>query len=124
MTRSEEELVAGKRKQAKGQARLVKYVETEHVNVTVPVMREKAKLVTEPINERNRDAATRGPDIKESVHEETLYEEEPVVGKRTVPKERVRLEKETEVDEEQVGADVRKERIKTEGDVKDTQRRR
>jgi uncharacterized protein (TIGR02271 family) len=124
MTRSEEELVAGKRKEAKGQARLVKYVETEHVNITVPVMREKAKLVTEPITDANRDEALSGKDIKEGVHEETLYEEEPVVEKRTVPKERVRLEKETVTDEEQVEGEVRKERIRTEGDVDETDRRR
>jgi uncharacterized protein (TIGR02271 family) len=124
MTRSEEEMVAGKRKEAKGKVRLVKYVETEHVNVTVPVTRERAKLVTEPITDANRDEALRGKDIKEGVHEETLYEEEPVVEKRTVPKERVRLEKETVTDEERVEGEVRKERIRTEGDVDKADRRR
>jgi hypothetical protein len=41
-----------------------------------------------------------------------------VVEKRTVPKERVRLETDTVTDEEQVTDEVRKERIETEGDVR------
>jgi uncharacterized protein (TIGR02271 family) len=117
MTRSEEELVTGTRAKEAGRVRLVKYVETEHVNVTVPVQREKARLVTEPITETNRDKAMDGPEITEGVHEETLYEEEPVVGKRTVPKERVRLEKETVTDQRDVDADLRKERIDVDGDA-------
>jgi hypothetical protein len=34
-----------------------------------------------------------------------------------VPKERVRLDKETEVTEQQVSKEVRKEEIETEGDI-------
>jgi stress response protein YsnF len=115
MTRSEEELVTGTRTQEAGRVRLVKYVETEHVNVTIPVRREKARVVTEPITDENRSDAMDGPEITEKVHEETLYEEEPVVGTRTVPKERVRLEKDTVTEERDVGADVRKERIDVDG---------
>jgi stress response protein YsnF len=115
MTRSEEELVAGKRTQEAGRVRLVKYVETEHRNITIPVQRERAKLVSEPITDENRDEAMRGPDIRENVHEETLYEEEPVVEKRTVPKERVRLSTEVHQEERQVSEDIRKEQIDTEG---------
>ncbi len=122
MTRSEEELVTGTRRQPAQQVRLKKYVETEHVNITVPVKRERARLVTEPITDKNRDEAMRGPDIRESSHEETLYEEEPVVETRAVPKERVRLEKETVTDEREVAADLRKERIKTEGEVEQKKR--
>jgi uncharacterized protein (TIGR02271 family) len=123
MTRSEEELVAGKRQTEAGKARLVKYVETEHRTVTIPVQRERARLVTEPVTEANRDKATTGPDIRENVHEETLYEEEPVVEKRTVPKERVRLEKESKTDEREVAADLRKEKVRTEGEVDDKTKR-
>jgi len=112
MTRSEEELVAGKKTQAVGRARLVKYVETEHKNVTIPIKRDRVKLVTEPIRDTDREG-----EIREGAQEQTLYEEEPVVGKRTVPKERVRLEKETQTEDREVGADLRKERIRTEGDV-------
>lgn len=48
----------------------------------------------------------------------TLHAEEPVVEKRVVPKERVRLEKEHEVDEEAVEGEIRKEQVEAEGDVK------
>jgi uncharacterized protein (TIGR02271 family) len=117
MTRSEEELHVGTAQKERGRARLVKYVETEQVEKTVPVRREKARIEREPVTEANRDDATSGPEITESEHEVVLHEEEAVVEKRTVPKERVRLEKDVETGEEQVSEEVRKERIETEGDV-------
>jgi len=40
-----------------------------------------------------------------------LHEEQPVVEKRTVPRERVRLDKDTVAEEQQVGEEVRKEQI-------------
>ena len=40
-----------------------------------------------------------------------LHEEQPVVEKRTVPRERVRLDKDTVTEEQQVGEEVRKEQI-------------
>ena len=45
-----------------------------------------------------------------------LHAEEPVVEKRTVPKERVRLDKETVTDERTVTDEVRKEQIDVDGD--------
>jgi stress response protein YsnF len=60
-----------------------------------------------------------GPEITESEHEVALRSEEPVVEKRTVPKERVRLDKDVHADEETVSEDVRQERIEAEGDAKD-----
>jgi stress response protein YsnF len=57
------------------------------------------------------DAAMRGPDISEAEHEVVLHEEQPVVEKRTVPRERVRLDKEAVTGEEQVAEEVRKEQI-------------
>ena len=53
----------------------------------------------------------RGQELTESEHEVVLREEEPVVEKQVVPKERVRLEKETVTDEREVAEEVRKERI-------------
>jgi uncharacterized protein (TIGR02271 family) len=118
MTRSEEELRVGTAEQERGRARLRKWVETEQVDETVPVKRETARVEREPITEENVDDAVGGPEISESEHEVTLHEEEPVVEKRTVPKERVRLEKDTETDEEHVSETVRKERIESEGDAR------
>ena len=117
MTRSEEELHVGTERQAAGQARLRKYVVTEDVEETVPVQRETARVEREPITDDNVDAAMSGPEITESEHEVTLHEEEPVVEKRTVPKERVRLEKDADTEERTVSDQVRKERIEPEGDV-------
>ena len=57
--------------------------------------REKARLEREPITNANIDAATSGPDLSEAEHEVVLHEEEPVVEKRVVPRERVRLDKDT-----------------------------
>jgi uncharacterized protein (TIGR02271 family) len=117
MTRSEEELKVGKREREGGRARLRKYVVTENVTETVPVRKEKAVLEHEPITEGNVDAATSGPAISDEEHEVVLSEEEVVVEKKAVPKERVRLGKETVTDEEQVSEEVRKERIEAEGDI-------
>jgi uncharacterized protein (TIGR02271 family) len=117
MTRSEEELRVSKERQPTGKARLRKYVVTEHQQMTVPVQREEVRVEREPITAANRDAAMRGPDISDGEHEVTTYEERPVVGKETVPKERVRLEKETVTDTETVGGEVRKEKVDVEGDV-------
>jgi uncharacterized protein (TIGR02271 family) len=119
MTRSEEQVHAGTEKVTAGKARLRKWVETEDVNVKVPVTKEKARLVTEPITDANRDSALDGPGISEEEHEVTLTEERPVVAKETVPVERVKLTKDTERTEEQVSEQVRKERIEAEaeGDV-------
>jgi uncharacterized protein (TIGR02271 family) len=111
MTRSEEELQVGTRQRERGRVRLRKYVVTEPVTQTVPVQREEARLEREPITEANIDAAMAGPDITEAEHEVTLREEEPVVEKRVVPKERVRLDKDVATEEREVSEEVRKERI-------------
>jgi uncharacterized protein (TIGR02271 family) len=116
MTRSEEELRVGTRAREAGRVRLRKYVTTETQQVTVPVQREEVRLEREPITDANLDAATSGPDISEEEHEVTLHEETPVVEKRVVPRERVRLDTDTVTDQRQVGEEVRKEQIEVEGD--------
>jgi uncharacterized protein (TIGR02271 family) len=116
MTRSEEELRVGTQTRERGRARLRKYVTTEQQTVTVPVQREEVRVEREPITDANLDAATSGPDISEEEHEVTLHEETPVVEKRAVPKERVRLDTETVTEERQVAEDVRKEQIEVDGD--------
>jgi uncharacterized protein (TIGR02271 family) len=111
MTRSEEELRAGTTERETGRVRLRKYVETENVQESVPVTREQARLEREPITDANVDQAMAGPEITEAEHEVVLHEEEPIAEKRVVPKERVRLEKDRQTDEEEVSDTVRKERI-------------
>jgi uncharacterized protein (TIGR02271 family) len=116
MTRSEEELAVGTETRERGRARLRKYVTTEQVTKTVPVQREEVRVEREPITDANLDAATSGPAISEEEHEVTLHQEEPVVEKRAVPRERVRLDTETVTDERQVSEEVRKEQIEVDGD--------
>ncbi len=111
MTRSEEELRVGTARRERGRVRLRKYVTTEQVEQTVPVKRERARVEREPITDANLDAATSGPEISEEEHEVILREEEPVVEKRVVPRERVRLDKDTMTDEERVAEEIRKEQI-------------
>ena len=119
MTRSEEELRVGTRESESGRVRLRKYVVTEEVQQTVPVRREEVRVEREPITDANVDQAMDGPEISDEEHEVVLHQEEPVVEKRAVPKERVRLDKDTITDEEQISEQVRKEQI----DVDDPSRR-
>ncbi|HEV2723947.1 MAG TPA: PRC and DUF2382 domain-containing protein [Thermoleophilaceae bacterium] len=118
MTRSEEELRVGTAQRERGRARLRKYVVTEHVQQTVPVRREEVRIEREPITDANVGEATDGPAISEEEHEVVLHEEQVVTEKRAVPKERVRLDKETVVDEQTVSEELRKEEI--EADPGDT----
>jgi uncharacterized protein (TIGR02271 family) len=117
MTRSEEELEVGRTERETGRARLRKYVVTDQVETTVPVQREEVRIEREPITDANAGDALDGPAISEEEHEVTLRAEEPVVEKRTVPKERVRMDKDTVTDERHVSEEVRKERIDAEGDA-------
>jgi uncharacterized protein (TIGR02271 family) len=119
MTRSEEELDVGTTSRERGRARLRKYVVTEQVEKTVPVQREEVRVEREPITDANLDDALDGPAISEEEHEVVLHEEQPVVEKRAVPKERVRMEKDTVTDERTVSGELRKERIEAEGDDAD-----
>ena len=114
MTRSEEELRVGTRTQETGRVRLRKYVVTENVEQTIPVQREEVRIEREPITDANRGQALDGPEISDEEHEVVLYAEEPVVEKRAVPKERVRLDTDTVTEERQVSEEVRKERIEVE----------
>ncbi len=117
MTRSEEELRIATRQRERGRVRLRKYVTTEQVQQAVPLRRERVRLEREPVTDAHLDAATSGPELSEAEHEVVLHEEEPVVEKRVVPRERVRLDKATVTGEEQVADDVRKEQIEVDDDT-------
>ena len=122
MTRSEEELDVSTHEREAGRVRLRKWVETEDVHMTVPIRREKVRLVTEPITDANRAAAVSGPDISDAEHEVVLTEEVVDVSKKVVPKERVRLEKDIDTTEVPVDESLRKERIQMEQDDRPTRR--
>jgi uncharacterized protein (TIGR02271 family) len=115
MTRSEEELRVGTAQRESGRARLRKYVVTEQVTKTVPVQREEVRVEREPITDENIDDAMDGPEISDEEHEIVLHAEEPVVEKRTVPKERVRMGKDTVTEEREISEQVRIEQIDADG---------
>jgi uncharacterized protein (TIGR02271 family) len=111
MTRSEERLSVGTQSTEVGRARLRKFVVTENVTQTVPVTREEVRVEREPITEANMGNAMDGPAISEEEHEVVLHAEQAVVAKEAVPVERVRLDKETVTEQQQVTDTVRKEQI-------------
>ncbi|WP_049822816.1 PRC and DUF2382 domain-containing protein [Arthrobacter sp. H41] len=115
LTLSEEQLRIGVEQRETGRVRLRKYVVTETVTRTVPVSREELRIEREPITKANRRKASRHAGLSEEVYEITLHEQRVVVGKETVPVERVRLDKETLTRNETVSGEVRKERLETDG---------
>jgi uncharacterized protein (TIGR02271 family) len=121
MTLSEERLNVGTRSEEVGRARLRKYVVTENVTETVPVAHEEVRLEREPITDGTIGNALDGPAISEEEHEVTLHAERAVVDKEAVPVERVRLDKTTVTEQQQVTEGLRKEEIEVQG--ADTDRR-
>jgi len=111
LTRSEEELEVDTRRVPRGRAGVRKQVVTEQQHRTVPVEREELRIQREPIPPGEGDV-----DAEMSADERTieLHEEQPVVDKRMVPKERVRIGKEVVRDQEHVSEPVRKEQIQVE----------
>ena len=105
--RSEEEVEVGTEQARRGRAGVRKRVETEQVERTVPVERERLRVEREPIPAGERGRA----EIGEDEHTVELHEERPVVDKRVVPKERIRVGKEVVADEETVSEQVRKEAV-------------
>jgi stress response protein YsnF len=127
MVRSEERLRVGTETTAATRVRVVKYVVTEEVQVTVPLRREEIRVEEVPLDAPDvadetlagtgrhaAGAADRAPDgtAGGGVPEEiVLHREEPVVSVRVVPTERVRLRTEVVQGQEQVSAQVQRERI-------------
>jgi uncharacterized protein (TIGR02271 family) len=111
LTRSEEELQVDTKQVPRGQAGVRKRVVTEQQHRTVPVEREELRVQREPIPAGEGDG-----DAEVSADERTieLREEQPVVDKRVVPKERVRIGKEVVRDQEHVSEPVRKEQVEVE----------
>jgi uncharacterized protein (TIGR02271 family) len=115
MTRSEEELEVRTVRRERDRVRLRKYVVTEEVQRTIPVRREEIRIEEGPSPKREAGAGSSHADVS-SEDEIVLYEEIPVIEKRVVPRERVRVVKDTHTDEAEVVEEVRKERIDIETD--------
>jgi stress response protein YsnF len=129
MTRAEEQLRVRTEQVAATRVRLVKYVVTEQVQVTVPVRREEIRIEEVPLDApdpgpgetlvdesagegRHAATGTAGEGGTAGLPEEiVLHREEPVVSVRVVPAERVRLSTQLVQGQEQVGAQLQREQI-------------
>jgi uncharacterized protein (TIGR02271 family) len=106
---AEEEMRVGKRQAQAGEVEVRKTVETKHVEQPVTRRREEVEVERRPI--QGDQAATGSADFKEGETRIPLMEEEIVVEKRPVAKEEVVIRKHAVEDTENVGADLRKERV-------------
>jgi uncharacterized protein (TIGR02271 family) len=108
LTRSEEELNIGKREVSRGEARVSKHVETEHVSQPVTRRREEVVIERRPVEAGARADATIGESGEIHV---PLTEEEVVVEKRPVVKEELVVGKRVVEERDVVEADVRREQF-------------
>ncbi len=128
MVRSEERLLVSTERVAATRARLVKYVVTEEVQITVPIRREEIRIEEVPIDapdpgpgeslvapgDASGTAPTTSPipAVGGALPEEiVLHAERPVVSVEVVPVERVRLRTEVVTGTEQVTDQVQREQI-------------
>ena len=105
LTRSEEELEIGKREVSRGEVRIGKHVETEHVSTPVTKRREEVVIERRPVEAGARADASLGEDEIRI----PLTEEQVVVDKRAVVKEELVVGKRVVEEQEVVEADVRRE---------------
>lgn len=110
LTRSEEELRVGKRSVEAGSVRLRKWVETVPVQTDIDLTRETVHVNREPV-----DQVVTGAEIGEQTIDVPLRDEEAVVDKQIVAKERISLDKDVEERTETVSDELRKERVDVEG---------
>ena len=118
MTRSEEQLRVTTERVADRRVRLVKYVVTEEVQVTVPLRREEVRIEELPLSGEpaplgeDETLLHQGPDVAPGLPDEiVLHAERPVVSVEVVPVERVRLRTEEVVGQEQVSDRLQREQI-------------
>ncbi|MFD2092508.1 PRC and DUF2382 domain-containing protein [Blastococcus deserti] len=124
MTRSEEQLVVGTERVPTTRARLVKYVVTDEVQITVPIRREEIRLEHVPVDAPDdgpgetlldQPAGTAAaPGLPDEI---ILHTERPVVTVEVVPTERVRLRTELVQGQETVTDQVQREQIVVDQDA-------
>jgi stress response protein YsnF len=118
MTRSEEQLRVGTERVATTRTRLVKYVVTEDVQITVPIRREEIRVEQVPLDAPDEEpegtllTSETGTTTKGGLPDEIiLHTERPVVTVEVVPIERVRLRTELVQGVETVTGQVQREQI-------------
>src|SRR4051812_39363633 len=135
MTRSEEQLRVGTERVAATRTRLVKYVVTEEVQITVPIRREEIRVEEVPVDAPDQgpgeslvqpEPATPGmaPAGAGGLPDEIiLHTERPVVSVEVVPTERVRLRTEVVQGQETVSGQVQREQIVVDQDSRASEHR-
>ena len=110
MTRSEERLAVSTERVPVRRVRVVKYVVTEEVQVTVPIRREEIRIEEVPLDAEDGTAldTARSSSLPEEI---VLHTERPVVSVEVVPVERVRLRTELVTEQETVTGQVRREQV-------------
>ena len=118
VVRSEEEVDFRVAPRVRERVRLVTEIVTEEVTKVVPLRREELRLIREVApDDDNPDSSPEGSSeafAPSDPLELTLFEEQVVVEKRVVPRERVHIYKETTTEDLTVSEPVRKERIDVE----------
>jgi uncharacterized protein (TIGR02271 family) len=107
ITRSAEELRIGKRSEQKGEVRVTKHVETEHVKQTIPLRGEEVHVERRPVERAVGSAA----EMRNDEIVVPVMEEEAVIEKRPVVKEEIVISKEPKTTQRTVEADVRREEV-------------
>lgn len=120
LTRSEEEVNVGKREVNRGEARVGKHVETEHVSTPVTRRREEAVVERRPVSDEVRADAS----FSEDEVRIPLSEEEVVVEKRPVVKEELVVGKRVVEERDTVETDVRREEFDIDNPSKTRDRNR
>jgi len=107
ITRSAEELRIGKRTEQKGEVRVSKHVETEHVKQSVPLRTEEVHVERRPVERSVGSAA----EMRSDEIVVPVMEEEAVVEKRPVVKEEIVISKKPTTTERTVETDLRREEV-------------
>jgi stress response protein YsnF len=128
MVRSEEQLRVGTERVGATRFRLVKYVVTEDVQITVPIRREEIRVEEVPLDaadsdtgedllqhgdlaEGERPGRHTDPHDAQLPDEIVLHTERPVISVEVVPTERVRLRREVVEGVETVSGQVQREQV-------------
>lgn len=134
MVRSEEQLRVDTEQVRTTRFRLVKYVVTEDVQITVPIRREEIRVEEVPLDaaegdggegllshgdlaETERPGRHTAPDDGQLPEEIVLHTERPVISMEVVPTERVRLRREIVQGQETVTGQVAREQIVVDEDA-------
>ena len=109
LTLSEEQLSVGKRAVEAGEVAVHKTVETEHVTESVPLTHEEVTVERHRLSPDARVDARIGEDEIRV----PLMREEAVAEKRVVPREEIIVRKQAHTEQQNVEADLRRERLDT-----------